>query len=235
MLAAKGLYKTFGAKTALQDVDITVKPGTVTVLIGPSGAGKTTLLRCLGLLDQPDRGFVSVDDATFAFPRSKPNAHTAHPWPDLTVVFQQHFLWPHLTMRENILLPARHRGKATASAFTELVDLFEMAEFIDRYPNEVSIGERQRVALARALVLEPKYILLDEITSALDVEHIHAIFKHLLELRSRGIGMLLITHLLGLARGLLAQPSGRASFTTTKSNAEACSPRCQQRLQRART
>jgi ABC-type methionine transport system ATPase subunit len=82
----------------------------------------------------------------------------------------------------------------------ELIDLFDMKEFIDRYPNETSLGQRQRAAIARALILDPSYVLLDEITSALDVGQIHAILKMLQMLRDKGIGILLVTHLIDFAR-----------------------------------
>lgn len=208
MLAGMGIRKSYGGGEIIRGVDVSVKPGAVTLLVGPSGGGKTTLLKCLALLEEPDVGTISVDGDRYTFPRGEDEPPVVPPWPRLTVVFQQHFLWPHLTMRQNILLPLGDLSADEMRSYEELVDLFEMAEFVDRFPNEVSIGQRQRVALARALVLSPKYILMDEITAALDVEQIHTIFRHLLQLRERGIGILLITHLLGLARSILSQEDG---------------------------
>ena len=89
-------------------------------------------------------------------------------WPKITVVFQQHFLWPHLTLKENILLPIKNELNID-DRLDEVVELFDMKEFIQRYPNQVSLGQRQRAALARAIVLRPDYLLLDEITSSLDI------------------------------------------------------------------
>ncbi len=98
------------------------------------------------------------------------------------------------------MLPVRKRLTDQASAYLEsLIDLFDMRSFMDRFPNEASLGQRQRVALARALVLEPAYILLDEITSSLDVEQIALILSELKTLRDRGIGILAVTHLLHFA------------------------------------
>jgi ABC-type polar amino acid transport system ATPase subunit len=116
-------------------------------------------------------------------------------------VFQQLFLWPHLTLRQNILLPMRLQDPATvATALEELIEAFDMGNFIDRYPNQASLGQRQRAALARAIILNPRYLLLDEVTSALDVEQITRVLDYLAQLRQRGMGLFIITHLLGFAR-----------------------------------
>ncbi|MBN2415422.1 amino acid ABC transporter ATP-binding protein [bacterium] len=206
MLTGLDIKKSFGSTEVLKDVNIQVKPGRISVLIGPSGSGKTTLIRALALLDFPDSGEIAFDGHTYKFPLND-NQVIEPPWPDLTVVFQQHFLWPHLTLRKNILLPL---SKKTDSHHTvdDLIKIFQMEDFIDRYPNEVSIGQRQRAALARAFALEPKYILLDEITSALDVEQTGAVIRHLLTLRDQGIGLLVVTHLLAFARELVAKDEG---------------------------
>jgi ABC-type polar amino acid transport system ATPase subunit len=94
----------------------------------------------------------------------------------------------------------RKRQKVGKEYLNELISLFDMKEFVDRYPNEVSIGQRQRAALVRSLVLNPSYILMDEITSALDVEQISKILIHLQFLKEQGIGILITTHLIGFAR-----------------------------------
>jgi polar amino acid transport system ATP-binding protein len=200
MLVGAGIRKSYGRQVVLQDVDVSVAPGQITALIGPSGGGKSTLLRALSLLDCPDHGTVRVDDAVYEFPRRNGNGFVP-PWPKLTIVFQQLFLWPHLTIRQNITLPLEEtNGVQLATLVEELIDLFAMGEFIDRYPNQVSLGQRQRAAIARALALQPRYLLLDEITSALDVEHVSALLNHLKVLRDRGVGILLITHLIGFAK-----------------------------------
>src|SRR5688572_2055201 len=105
MLRAQGLIKVFAGKRALDGVDLTVAPGAATIVIGPSGAGKSTLLRCLALLEAPDAGSLSIDEVTYSFPAT--GKLEPSPWPGLTVVFQRHFLWPHLTNYENIALPLR--------------------------------------------------------------------------------------------------------------------------------
>ena len=115
-------------------------------------------------------------------------------------MFQSLFLWPHLTLRENILLPGRNVNKNAEKDIEGLIKLFEMDHFIDHYPNEASIGQRQRVALARSLILNPHYLLLDEITSALDIEQTAKILTKLTHLKERDIGIFLITHHIGFAR-----------------------------------
>lgn len=199
MLSGEKLTKSYGNQKIVDNLDIALHPGEIGVIIGPSGSGKTTLIKMLALLERADSGTVTVDDAVY-------HPHTdlkkvSPPWPKLTVVFQQLFLWPHMTLMQNILLPRSARGLDDDSPeIFELIELFDMKNFINRYPNEASLGQRQRAALVRALLLEPQYLLLDEITSSLDVEQVAIILAHLKELAKRGIGILTITHLLHFAR-----------------------------------
>jgi ABC-type polar amino acid transport system ATPase subunit len=193
MLRCSGITKSLGSKALFADVSICVNPGEITVLTGPSGGGKTTLLRCLSLLDSPDKGVVQLDDRVFDFNERKQH-EVGIPYPYLTIVFQQLFLWPHLTNRENILLPLGACGDAEQEHLRRLVAKFEMANFIDNYPNQSSLGQKQRVALARALVLKPKYILFDEVTSALDTHRAELVMDELSDLRESGVAILLITH-----------------------------------------
>lgn len=200
MLTARNITKTLGGNCILRGVDVSVAPGQITAVIGPSGSGKSTLLRALSLLDPPDSGTVTIDETTYDFPLREGEPFTP-PWPKLTVVFQQLFLWPHLTVRQNIALPVRNTGDPEQGRLVdELIELFQIGDFADRYPNEVSLGQRQRGAIARALALKPKYLLLDEITSALDIEYVAAMLNHLKRLRDQGTSILVITHYIGFAR-----------------------------------
>jgi ABC-type polar amino acid transport system ATPase subunit len=199
MLIGSDIYKAYGGKKVLAGVTASISPGQITALIGPSGSGKSTFIRALSLLEPPNSGVIKVDDESYTFPTKSRNGHQP-PWPKLTIVFQQLFLWPHLTIRQNIMLPRANNGHQFKGTVEELIELFDISEFADRYPNQVSLGQRQRAAIARALSLEPKYLLLDEITSALDVEHVSRLLTHLKTLRDRGTGILLITHLIGFAK-----------------------------------
>jgi polar amino acid transport system ATP-binding protein len=199
MLEAKNICKSFENTKVLNDVSLSIERGKICALIGPSGTGKTTLLKILAFLEQPDAGSVTIDGVTYNYPLDKSQEVQA-PWPKVTVVFQQLFLWPHLTLLQNMTLPLSARGLDDNPArLQELLELFDMNHFVSRYPNQASIGQRQRTALVRALLLEPEYLLLDEITSSLDIEQTAIILSQLKKLGSQGIGILAITHLLQFA------------------------------------
>lgn len=224
MLSARKISKSLGKSKILSDVSLAIEPGQITTIIGPSGGGKSTLVRALSLLDPPDQGELVLEGKIHSFPSDTKPANDP-PWPELGVVFQQLFLWPHLTLRDNIMLPLTLNGNLHKSSLAdELIDFFELSEAADRYPNETSVGQRQRVALIRAIVLEPRYLLLDEITSALDVEHVGKVLEQLRKLKSKGVGVLVVTHLLGFAANSADQvifmdkgqivESGRAEILT---------------------
>lgn len=199
MIQAQGIGFGYGSLNIFSDVNITLEPGTITALLGPSGAGKTTLLKCLAGLEQPNSGTLAVDDLLYSYPPPA-KGNPPPPWPIATVVFQQLFLWPHLTLKDNILLPVRgNDAAANAALLDQLCDWFDMRHFIDRFPNETSRGQQQRAALARALMLKPRYLFCDEITSALDVEQIAKVQHSLEQIKAQGVGVMLITHQLGFA------------------------------------
>jgi ABC-type polar amino acid transport system ATPase subunit len=199
MLVGSNLSKSFGPTSVLDRLSITVEPGVVTALLGPTGAGKTTLLRALAMIDPPDGGSVEVDEAVFQFPSALPVI--AGPWPAIGVVFQDLFLWPHLTNRENILLPLRlNKFSDAVDRLSAMVNELDLVAFLDRYPNEVSRGQRQAVAIARALVLKPRYLLLDEITASLDIGRAARLADTLRLHAEQGAGVMIITHQLAFAR-----------------------------------
>ena len=196
MLKATNITKTIDGREILKGISLSLESGEIVSVIGPSGSGKTTLLRAISLIDSPNSGSLTIGENDYKFP--VPQAENLKlPYPNLTVVFQQLFIWPHLTIRENISLPLK--GKIDAKYFDEVVGLFQMNSFLDRYPNEVSIGQRQRAALVRALLLKPKYLLLDEVTSALDIEQSHLILGHLKSIAEKGVGIIFVSHALHFA------------------------------------
>ena len=202
----------------MDNVSLTIEPGTITSIIGPSGSGKTTLLKTISMLELAESGSVSIDETLYQFPTT---IEGREPWPKVTIVFQQLFIWPHLTLKQNILLPlGENVSSEQQKQFDDLVKLFGMDHFVNRYPNEVSIGQRQRAAIVRALMLNPKYLLLDEVTSSLDVEQIAVILSHLEDIKKRGVGVVLVTHLLNFAKSVSDQiiflEDGKIAVSGTK-------------------
>jgi iron(III) transport system ATP-binding protein len=165
------LTKTYPGSTvpALRSVSLDVAPGTFLVLLGPSGSGKTTMLRCLAGIERIDSGLVTIGGQAVADGR----AHVAPDQRDLSMVFQDYALWPHLTALDNVAFALRRRRlprsecRARAASMLERVGL---SEFGGRYPNELSGGQQQRVALARALIADTGLILCDEPLSNLDAD-----------------------------------------------------------------
>lgn len=199
MLSIKNITKKFGDRIVLDDITLQVQLGTITSIIGPSGSGKTTLLRTLAMLELADGGEMCLDDEKYIFPTETIEGKT--PWPRITIVFQSLFIWPHLTLRQNILLPLGEKiTDENKKHLDELVELFSMQNFIDRYPNEISLGQKQRAAIVRALILKPEYLLLDEITSSLDVEQISIILSHLETIKKQGVAVVMVTHLINFAK-----------------------------------
>jgi sulfate transport system ATP-binding protein len=161
----RNISKRFGDFVALEDVDLTVRSGALTALLGPSGGGKSTLLRIIAGLEKPDGGTVEIDgaDATTLAPRHR----------DVGFVFQHYAAFTHLSVYRNVAfgLEIRKRPKdEIRRRVHELLELVHLEQFADRLPAELSGGQRQRMALARALAVEPKVLLLDEPFGALDAK-----------------------------------------------------------------
>jgi ABC-type polar amino acid transport system ATPase subunit len=216
-LHVSGLVKKFQDHEALSGVGFAVRPGEVAAIIGPSGAGKTTLLRCIALLALPDAGRIELFGATVFDDHSPASDGRATDLRALHrnvlarvgIVFQSLNLWPHRTVLQNVADPlVRVRGAsrkdAEAKAETQL-EALGLSKRLSRRPDTLSGGEKQRVALARALVGGPDLLLLDEITSALDVERVAELLVLLRQLAKSAITLVLVTHELSFAAEVAQQ------------------------------
>ncbi len=193
------LRKTFGETLVLHDVNLTVPEHTATVLIGASGSGKSTLLRCINLLEPIDDGLIYLDGQEISDPAINVDVIRRK----LGIVFQSFNLFPHMTIRENITLaPVKVQGKSRDEA-NELADgllkRFDLMEKADEYPDRLSGGQQQRAAIIRSIAVNPRLLLLDEVTSALDPVLVNEVLSIVRDLKSDGMTMVLATHEMGFA------------------------------------
>ncbi|TQM44999.1 amino acid ABC transporter ATP-binding protein [Pseudonocardia cypriaca] len=210
MVELRGVHKSFGALDVLHGVDLTVRKGEVTVLLGPSGSGKSTLLRTINHLEKVDKGFVLVDGELMGYRRSGNRLHELSERHILRrrtrigFVFQSFNLFGHLTVLENVVeapLSAQGRDRAEATAHArELLERVGLSDKAQEYPRRLSGGQQQRVAIARALALRPKLVLFDEPTSALDPELVGEVLDVMRDLARTGTTMVVVTHEIGFAR-----------------------------------
>ncbi len=205
LLSVQSVRKAFGDHVVLHDVSFEVHPGECVVLIGASGSGKSTLLRCIDLLEEVDDGVITLEGDDITDPRVDADAVRAR----MGVVFQSYNLFPHMNVMDNITLAPRrvHKtasGVARARAMAAL-DRVGLADKASARPDDLSGGQQQRVAIARALVTDPRLILLDEVTSALDPELVAEVLDLLRELKDEGVTMILNTHEMGFARSVADQ------------------------------
>lgn len=200
VLAAEGLVKRFGSHPVLSGIDLAVAEHEVVAVIGSSGSGKSTLLRCVSLLEELDDGTVRLDGEDITDPRVDADRVRSR----FGVVFQAFNLFPHLTVLENVTLAPRvvHGvGRAEAEDRAHgLLARVGLAEKARDYPDRLSGGQQQRVAIVRALANEPRMLLLDEVTSALDPELVGEVLLLVRELKAQGVTILMATHEMGFAR-----------------------------------
>jgi polar amino acid transport system ATP-binding protein len=192
--------KAFGSEVVLEDISITVPEHTATVLIGASGSGKSTMLRCINLLELIDDGVIKLDGIDITDVATDPDEVRRK----LGMVFQSFNLFPHMKVIDNIILaPMRVHGlgkeEARAKAL-ELLSRFGLREKADQYPDRLSGGQQQRVAIIRSLAVEPRLLLLDEVTSALDPVLVNEVLSTVRELKDHGMTMVLATHEMGFAK-----------------------------------
>ncbi len=186
-----GLRKEFDGVTAVDGIDLEIKPGEFFTLLGPSGCGKTTTLRMLAGFEQPTEGQILLDgiDVAQTPPHRRP----------VNTVFQSYALFPHLDVQRNVAYGLRWRKdldkQTRAARVTKALELVRLTEFARRRPQQLSGGQQQRVALARALVLEPSVLLLDEPLGALDAKLRHSLRAELTALQQDvGITFVFVTH-----------------------------------------
>lgn len=200
LLDVRGVRKAFGETLVLDDLDLSLDEGECVVLIGASGSGKSTLLRCIDLLEVVDDGTIHLDGQDITDPRVDADDVRAR----MGVVFQQYNLFPHMSVLDNVMLaPVRVHGVPRAEArerATAMLERVGLAEKAHARPDDLSGGQQQRAAIARALVTDPRLLLLDEVTSALDPELVGEVLDLLRALRDEGRTMLLNTHEMGFAR-----------------------------------
>ena len=194
------LRKSYGDKVVLSEVDLTIEPHDVVCLIGSSGSGKSTLLRCLNLLEDIDDGVIRFEGREISDPRVDARQVQQR----MGMVFQAYNLFPHLSVLENcILAPRRVHGVPRREAerhARELLDRCGLADHVDAHPDRLSGGQQQRAALVRALCTNPKLLLLDEITAALDPELVGDVLRLVADLAAEGTTMVLATHEMAFAR-----------------------------------
>ncbi|MFI2349828.1 amino acid ABC transporter ATP-binding protein [Streptomyces sp. NPDC019443] len=210
MVEVRSVHKSFGTLEVLRGIDLEVRAGEVTVVLGPSGSGKSTLLRTINHLEKVDSGWISVDGTLVGYRRSGDKLYelrereVLRQRTQIGFVFQNFNLFPHLTVVENIIeapVSALKRPRKDAVAAAEkLLARVGLADKADAYPRQLSGGQQQRVAIARALALEPKLLLFDEPTSALDPELVGEVLDVIKDLAQQGTTMIFVTHEIGFAR-----------------------------------
>jgi polar amino acid transport system ATP-binding protein len=199
-LEIDGVHKRFRENEVLRGVDLDVDEHDVVCLIGPSGCGKSTLLRCINALEEIDGGAIRIDGEQ----ASGRGVDLDGLRQDVGIVFQSFNLFPHMTVLANVTLAPRKvlrlsRKEAADRAHT-LLSRIGLDEKADDYPDRLSGGQQQRVAIVRALAMQPRLLLLDEITSALDPELVSEVLNIVRELAAEGMTMLLATHEMSFAR-----------------------------------
>lgn len=199
VLELVNVRKSFDNELVLNDLSLTVKEHTATVLIGASGSGKSTLLRCINLLETIDDGQIFLDGQEI----SDPLISVDEVRRKLGMVFQSFNLFPHKTVLENITLsPIKVHGISPDQAREQamvLLKRFDLADKADQYPDRLSGGQQQRVAIIRSLAVNPRVLLLDEITSALDPVLVNEVLSIVRDLKHDGMTMVLATHEMGFA------------------------------------
>jgi len=201
----KDVHKSFGDVKVLRGIDLDISPAEKVAIIGPSGSGKTTIIRMLMTLEEPTSGDIIVDGVNLWKMEKKEKQvranekHLREVRGDIGMVFQHFNLFPHMTILENCMTAPIHvkkENKETARARSiEMLEKVGLGDKLDNYPSQLSGGQKQRVAMARALVMRPKVMLFDEVTSALDPELVGEVLEVIRDIAKEGeMAMILVTH-----------------------------------------
>lgn len=218
-IKATGVHKAFGSLHVLKGVDLTVMPGTVTVILGPSGSGKSTFLRLINQLETLTGGEIDVDGEMIGYKtverhgqqvlQTLNDREVAAQRAKLGMVFQRFNLFPHMTALENVMEAPVHVKRMNKHEARELavmeLNRVGLGERLDYYPAQLSGGQQQRVAIARALAMKPEIMLFDEPTSALDPELVGEVLNVMRSLAKEGMTMVCVTHEIGFAREVADQ------------------------------
>lgn len=200
LLQIDAVEKRFDSHTVLRGVSLNVSRGEVLVVIGPSGGGKSTLLRCINLLEKIDGGRIVLDGRSITGPGVDVNDVRRQ----IGMVFQSFNLFPHLRVLDNLTLAPvqalRQPKDVAVDRARQLLERVGLADKIDRYPMQLSGGQQQRVAIARALMMDPRVMLFDEVTSALDPELVGDVLEVMRDLAESGMTMIVVTHEMQFAR-----------------------------------
>ena len=210
LVKVAGLHKAYNKTVqVLKGLDIEMKPGERLVVIGPSGGGKSTLLRVMMGLEQIDQGQITFDGKDYVHANGKGTFIDTAVRRQIGMVFQHYTLFPHLSVMENLILaPCKVRGeskKVAKQRADALLTRFGLAAKADAYPSQLSGGQKQRVAIARALMLEPKLMLFDEVTSALDPELVAEVEQVILQLAGQQLPMMIVTHDMWFAKNIASR------------------------------
>lgn len=228
-LLAKNIRKNFDERQVLKGVDLEVYPGQIVALIGSSGSGKSTMLRCLNLVEELSDGQIWLDGDEI----SRPGINEDEVRANIGLVFQSYNLFAHLSILENVKLALKVVQRKSDQEATEIalgwLDRIGLADKADQYPDKLSGGQQQRTAIVRAVALNPKLLLLDEVTSALDPELSGEVLELIRDLKNSGTTIVMATHELGFARevadwvifldqGVIAEEGEAADFFANPKN-----------------
>src|SRR5437016_3432354 len=210
MVKSEGVHKSFGWLEVLKGITLEVQPREVMCVLGPSGSGKSTFLRCINHLEKIDSGRLWVDGELVGYRQSGDkiyelrDSEVARKRSEIGMVFQRFNLFPHMTALENVAMaPTRVKKISKTDALARAREQLErvgLADKIKSYPAQLSGGQQQRVAIARALAMQPKLMLFDQPTSALDPELVGDVLDAMRQLAADGMTMIVVTHEMGFAR-----------------------------------